>query len=43
MARTHRLDFKEINNARINGRLRQVFILVLSIIAGILVSVSVNF
>lgn len=42
MARMHRLDYKEIANARLNSRLRQSVILMLSIIIGILISISIN-
>jgi hypothetical protein len=42
MARTHRLDYKEIAHARLNGRLRQGLILMLSIVIGILISISIN-
>ena len=39
MART---DFRTIANARIAGRIRQVVVLILTIVAGILISVSVQ-
>lgn len=42
MARMHRLDYREIANAKFTNRLKQVFILGLTIIIGILISVSVN-
>jgi flagellar motor protein MotB len=42
MARAHRLSSREMHNAGIAGRLKQVVVLVLSIIIGILISVSVN-
>lgn len=42
MARMERLDFKDIANARIGGRIRQFVVLILTIIIGILISVSVN-
>lgn len=37
-----RLDFKDIANARIGGRIRQFVVLILTIIIGILISISVN-
>ena len=37
-----RIDFKEIANARISARIRQVVVLILTIVIGILISVSVN-
>jgi hypothetical protein len=37
-----RIDFRDVANARISNRLKQVFVLVLTIIIGILISVSVN-
>lgn len=39
----NRVDFREIANARIAARLRQVLVLFLAVVAGILISVSVNF
>jgi hypothetical protein len=36
------MDYKEISNARVTARIKQVVVLILSIIIGILVSVSVN-
>jgi hypothetical protein len=42
MARIQRLDYREIANARFTNRLRQVLILALTIVIGILISVSVN-
>jgi hypothetical protein len=42
MARINRIDFKDIANARISARFRQVGILILTIIIGILISISVN-
>jgi hypothetical protein len=37
-----RLDYREIANARITNRIRQVVVLILTIVAGILISVSIN-
>jgi hypothetical protein len=37
-----RIDFREIHNARISSRLKQVFILVGTIVLGMLVSISIN-
>lgn len=42
MPRMDRIDYKEIANARISGRIRQAIVLLLTIIIGILISVSVN-
>lgn len=42
MPRMDRLDFKEIANARISGRIKQAVVLLLSIIIGILISISVS-
>jgi hypothetical protein len=39
---TRRMDYKDIANAKINTRMKQVGILILTIIIGILISVSVN-
>jgi hypothetical protein len=36
------MDYKEIANARIAARIKQVGVLILTIIIGILISVSVN-
>jgi len=35
-------DFRSIANARIASRLRQVFVLVLAVLVGIIISVSAN-
>jgi hypothetical protein len=37
-----RIVYKDVANARIGGRIRQFGVLVLTIIIGILISVSVN-
>jgi hypothetical protein len=42
MPRMQRLDYREIANARISNRIRQVVVLILTIVAGILISVSIN-
>jgi hypothetical protein len=42
MYRMERIDYKEIANARISNRIKQVVVLILTIIIGILISVSVN-
>lgn len=42
MPRIQRLGYKEIANARIASRMRQVGVLILTIIVGVLISVSVN-
>ena len=42
MPRMQRLDYREIANARITNRIRQVVVLILTIVAGILISVSIN-
>ena len=42
MPRTDRVSYKEIANARITGRIKQMVVLILTIIIGILISVSVN-
>jgi len=39
----NRVDFKEIANARIAARLRQVLVLFIAVVVGILLSVSINF
>ena len=39
----NRVDFRGIANARMAARLRQVLVLFLAVVVGILVSVSVNF
>lgn len=39
----NRVDFKQMAHARIAARLRQVVVLFVAVIVGILVSVSVNF
>lgn len=39
----NRVDYRSIANARMAARLRQVLVLFLAIIGGILISVSVNF
>ena len=38
----NRVDFRDIANARIAARFRQVLVLFLAVVAGILISVSVN-
>lgn len=38
----NRVDFRDIANARIAARLRQVLVLFLAIVAGMLISISVN-
>ena len=43
MPRMNRLDYKEVANAKITARFKQAGILVLSIIIGILISISVNY
>lgn len=40
--RTDRIDFRQISNARMSSRLKQVFILVGTIVLGMLISVSIN-
>lgn len=42
MPRTNRMDYKEISNARIANRIKQVGVLILTIIIGILISISIN-
>jgi hypothetical protein len=37
-----RLDFKQIANARISGRIKQAVVLLLSIIIGVLISMTVG-
>lgn len=39
----NRVDFKQMANARIAARLRQILVLFVAVVVGILVSVSVNF
>ncbi len=39
----NRVDFRDIAKARIAARLKQVFVLFLAVVGGILISVSVNF
>jgi len=39
----NRVDFRDIAHARIAARLRQVLVLFAAVVAGILISVSVNF
>jgi len=36
------VDFREVANARVSARLKQVFILVGTIVLGMLISVSIN-
>ena len=38
----NRMDYKEIANARITNRIKQAGVLILTIIIGILISISVN-
>ncbi len=38
-----RVDYREIANARVTGRIKQVLVLFLTIVIGILISVSVNY
>lgn len=38
----NRVDFRDIANARIAARLKQVLMLFLAVVVGILISVSVN-
>lgn len=42
MATMRNISFREINNVRIASRLRQVVVLILAVIVGMLISVSVN-
>jgi hypothetical protein len=42
MPRMERLDYKEVANARITNRIKQVIVLILTIVIGILISVSIN-
>ena len=42
MAHMNNLDFREISNARISSRIKQVGVLVVTIIIGMIISVSVN-
>jgi hypothetical protein len=42
MPRMERMDYKGIANARITARIKQALVLILTIIIGILISVSVN-
>ena len=42
MASTRNLDFREINNARIAARMKQVLVLILVIVIGMVISVSLN-
>ena len=37
-----RIDFREIANAKISSRLKQVFILAMAIVLGMILSVGVN-
>ena len=37
-----RIDYREIANARITNRIKQFVVLILTIVAGILISVSIN-
>ncbi len=37
-----RTQYKSVSNARINGRIKQLIVLVLTIIMGILISISTN-
>lgn len=36
----NRLDFRDVSNARISARLKQVLVLVLAVLIGMLISVS---
>ena len=38
----NRMDYKEIAHARITNRIKQAGVLILTIIIGILISISVN-
>ena len=38
----NRLDFRDVSNARISARLKQVLVLVLAVLIGMLISVSCN-
>jgi hypothetical protein len=40
--KTGRLDYREIASARISSRMKQLGVLVLTVIIGILISVTVN-
>jgi hypothetical protein len=42
MPRMDRVSYKEIANARIGARIKQMVVLILTIVIGILISVSVN-
>lgn len=42
MAYMNNLDFKDISNARISSRIKQVVVLVVVIIIGMIISVTVN-
>jgi hypothetical protein len=42
MPRTERLDYKEIANAKVASRIKQMGVLILTIVIGILISVSIN-
>jgi hypothetical protein len=39
----NRVDFRDIANAKMTARFRQVLVLFLAIVVGILISVGVNF
>ncbi len=43
MQRTSRLDYRQVANAKISNRIKEVFVLILTVIIGILISVSVNY
>jgi hypothetical protein len=42
MPRMERLDYREIANAKVTTRIKQVGVLILTIVIGILISVSIN-
>jgi hypothetical protein len=42
MSRTARLNYKDATRARVSARIKQLFVLVLTVIIGILISVTVN-
>ena len=42
MPYTKNLDYRDVANARISARMKQVLVLALAIVVGMLISVSVN-
>jgi hypothetical protein len=42
MHKIERLSYKEVANARLTARVRQMMVLLLTIVIGILISVSIN-